>query len=303
VAELAGHFIPVGSRFIWFDGPVLIAWRFGRKLIVDEIDLISGPAMSFMRGVANDARVARLTIPDPSMAGMSEEELAKFMLAGNGQQILRPTPGFGIVATMNGDPKVDLDIPLADRFPVKVYIPEPHPNAIASLPDDLQEIARRTARETDEDRRIGIRSWKEFARLRTAVGENMAMAAIFAERSDDVSDALKLARDDSEEAPEAPEEAPAVSVAPVAAPPNVINGHNPANNPRAYFVRSGDKGRPAKAECCGRRLTHNSGEIRPGSGLHCRRCNTQIAPFGRISYREKIHDTGDPKVDWVSRKI
>src|SRR5688572_28229199 len=66
VAELFGHFVPVGSRFVWLDGPALAAWRKGKRLVLDEVDLASGSILSICRAILNDARVARLTIPNAS---------------------------------------------------------------------------------------------------------------------------------------------------------------------------------------------------------------------------------------------
>src|SRR3954471_9939682 len=64
-AELVGHFVPVGDRFVWFDGPVLMAWQKGARLILDEIDQAGGSVMSLLRAILNDPGVARLTLPDP----------------------------------------------------------------------------------------------------------------------------------------------------------------------------------------------------------------------------------------------
>lgn len=173
-AELRGHFIPTqegGMR--WMDGPATTAWRGGGRLILDEIDHAGDDALSFLLGVLDDAPTARLVL-------------------GTTGEVITPHENFQVVATMNGEPE-DLPPALADRFPVTVRVDAPHPTAIASLPEDLRPLGASLSAHTDPDRRIPLRSLLEFDRLRAVIGSTAAATLIFAERAQEITDALEMA--------------------------------------------------------------------------------------------------------------
>lgn len=297
VAEVLGHFIPVGDRFVWMDGPALSAWRVGGRLLIDEIDLASGPLLSFLRGICNDRTVARLTIPNPDMARMDPDELVELVLSGKGQHTLKPGKGFHIIGTMNGLPD-DLDEPLCDRFTVRVFIPSPHPDAIKSLPKDLRKHAERTCVESDESRRIGIRAWKAFASLRETVGLDLAARAVWDGRAGDVIDALKLARATEEATPPdplAPAEKVIIEPTPVPVPTAPTLGTTDAR-PAAYYRKTGTRGRPPSAECPEHgKMTHRKGYVNTSNGhLFCTKCDTLVACAGTFTKRVKVGEK------WIS---
>lgn len=306
VAEIVGHFVPVGDRFIWVDGPALAAWRLGKRLLIDEIDLASGPVLSMLRGICNDPSVARITIPDECLAGMDRTEILEMLKLGKVLKTLKPTAGFQVIATMNGIPS-DLDEPLADRFPVKAYIPCPHPNAIASLPVDMRKMARACTKEGVEDeRRIGVRSWKAFAELREKVGEDVAALAIFDARAGDVMDAVKLARTEVKEREKVgmPEPEPVLTASdPGSRVGEMVDAIEDRVYPAAYYLKTGQRGRPPRAECPTHgKLTHRNAVVSPGGYLCCKRCDPSglgkdfIAEPGMWTKREKRGD------EWVSVK-
>lgn len=171
-AELRGHYVPRGGEFIWQDGPAIKAWREGGRLIVNELDKASGDVLSFFFALVDDPHVAAITLP-------------------NGETV-RPHPNFQCVATMNGRPS-DLPEALQTRFPVTVEVMEPNPEAILALPADLQEAARGSCVNPDKNLRINLRSWFEFAHLRTCIGSAYAAEAVFGKRATDVLASLKLA--------------------------------------------------------------------------------------------------------------
>lgn len=195
VAELIGHFVPVGDRFVWLDGPAMAAWRNGARLVLDEIDLASGAILSIARALLDDERVARLSIPNAALAGLSDEELAAAILNGDGLETIRPTEGYQVVATMNGEPE-DLDPPLLERFDARFYVGVPHPNAIKALPRELRATAERTALEENPQRRISVRTWHNFVNLARKVGADDAAFAVFGARADDVISGLGISRVD-----------------------------------------------------------------------------------------------------------
>lgn len=171
-AEVRGHYVPVGGEFKWQDGPGIAAWRQGARLVLNEIDKASADALTFMYALLDDRDSAHVTLPTG--------------------ETVRPAAGFSVVATMNGDPQSDLPPALRDRFPVCVVVEKVHPAALASLPEDLRAAAEKSTLAVEAERRLSIRVWMEFARLRKAVGVETAAVACFGERAQDVLNGLKI---------------------------------------------------------------------------------------------------------------
>ena len=193
VPELTGHFVPVGDRFIWMDGAALSAWRTGAWLLLDELDLAASGVFSVLRGILNDFDVARMTIPNRALAGLSDEDVAAALLANEGAEHVRPAAGFKVISTMNASPD-ELDSPLLDRFEPIWYVGEPHPDAIASLPEYLRKLAFSTCVDSNPETHIGIRKWKAFCKLEASVGDAVAANAVFGPRSRDVLASIKTAK-------------------------------------------------------------------------------------------------------------
>lgn len=162
-----------GTRSDWCDGSGLRAWREGKRLVIDEIDKASGPALTALLCLLDDMEIAVYTIPT------------------TGEHVI-PAKGFHVVATMNGDPD-DLPEALKDRFTVRIDITRPHPDAIKSLPVDLQKAAHESAR-LDGHRRVSIRGWRAFGTLREKMPHEYAAAAVFGERGQDILDSFAIAR-------------------------------------------------------------------------------------------------------------
>lgn len=166
-AELRGHFIPKGNEWIWMHGPAIRAWLHGQRLVINEINSASGDALDFLLAVLDDIQIAGIMLP-------------------NGEQV-KPAPGFHCVATMNGTPE-DLPEALRDRFSVRFNVRQAHPDALNSLPQDLQRVARAEMKTTPS-----VRPWQQFAHLRTKTGnENVAAYAVFGAKAAAVLDAIKL---------------------------------------------------------------------------------------------------------------
>lgn len=170
-AELRGHYIPVGNEFQWQDGPAIKAWRFGGRLVINEIDHAGGDCLSFLLNCLDSQETACLTLPTGEM--------------------VKPHPQFQAVATMNGNPE-ELPSALLDRFPVCIEVDAVHPSALETLPHELRNVCLGSAL-ADDERRISIRAWQCFAHLRNSVGAEAAAAAVFAKRAKDVLDGLKMA--------------------------------------------------------------------------------------------------------------
>jgi len=181
MAELRGHFIIKGMDTVWHDGILMRAWRDSKAgkciCVLNEIDHVGADAESFLHNFLDDEEMARVYLP-------TGEEL---------------TPGdIQVVATMNGHPD-DLADALKDRFTVKVEISEPHPDALKSLPASLQEFARRMICDPPKGQeRLSLRAFMDFVKLTKDAdpskgGVTQAARAMFAERGDDVVQALKVA--------------------------------------------------------------------------------------------------------------
>ena len=179
-AELRGHFVPKGDEFVWMDGPAIRAWREGARLVINEIDRASADTMSFLNAILDDPEFAELTLPTG--------------------EIVRPTEGFQAVGTMNGEPD-DLEPSLQDRFPVTIHVGEVNPAALENLDEDLRHAAENTAL-AGGARRVSIRSWQEYANLRSKLvkkdgvgpktAQQIAAEAVFGDKAKEALRALSI---------------------------------------------------------------------------------------------------------------
>jgi MoxR-like ATPase len=143
-SELRGHWVPQGSGlFKWLDGPVLDAWRHGKRLVLNEINNCSPEAETLLYVILDDHKTAKITLP-------------------NGETV-SPHPDFTCVATMNGKPE-DLPEALRSRMPVTIQIDKTNPSALNNLPPELRPLAKGTIDQTGKDR-IDIRSWCAFVEV------------------------------------------------------------------------------------------------------------------------------------------
>lgn len=175
-AELRGHYHPRGGEFVWQDGPIVRAMREGARLVLNEVNHAGGDVLSFLLAALDNPASCRICLPSG--------------------ETVRPAPGFHVVGTMNGEPD-DLLPALRDRFASCVEILEPHPAAIDSLPADLQNAARGTVTAAGSDR-ISLRSWLNFAALRSGVGHEVAAQAAFGSRWQAVLDSLRAGNGSAE---------------------------------------------------------------------------------------------------------
>lgn len=181
-AELRGHYILKDGKYVWHDGPAVAAWRCGGRLVLNELQRGSADVYSLLLAITDDIEVAAMDLP-------------------SGEKV-KPQKGFTCIATMNGNPKELLDPALLDRFPVSIEIDKVHPAAIQALPNDVQHAASKTAMIDEEERRISVRAWYAFARLREKLMQTLdedeaveyAAKAVFNSRAGDALDALKIAK-------------------------------------------------------------------------------------------------------------
>ena len=173
MSELRGHFIRAQSgHFEWHDGPALRAWREGARLVVNEIHKCSPDIEAFLHVILDDPDSALLMLP-------------------TGESVT-PHPSFSAVCTMNGDP-ADLEEALLDRLVVRIECDSIHPSAIATLSPDLRDLALSTSQVDDPHRRLSIRAWLEFDRLRQSIDPAMAALVVFEARAEELLSNLSLA--------------------------------------------------------------------------------------------------------------
>jgi MoxR-like ATPase len=170
VSELLGFWMPKGTEFFFSDGVAIKAWREGRLLVINEIDKASGSVQTLLHGILDDQEMAGMTLPT--------------------SETVRPAAGFRAIATMNGD-VADLPIALADRFELKLKIDEPHPDALASLPTDLQKLAKNAYSTEGDDVGITFREIVAYSKLRQVVSPKDALV-VFGDRSAQVGAALAI---------------------------------------------------------------------------------------------------------------
>lgn len=170
-AELRGHYVPQGSKFVWKNGPAMMAYLDGGMLVLNEIDKASNDCLDFLHGLLDDATISAFTLP-------------------TGETVF-PHENFQVVATMNGTLE-DLPEALRDRFSIAIKATMPHPEAIATLPEDLQQIASKPESYSAQERPVTLRRMKMYAALRESIGEEDAAKAIFGDRAEELLDSLKF---------------------------------------------------------------------------------------------------------------
>lgn len=175
-ADVTGAFMPNGEgRFSWVAGSALQAWEgngiLGGRLIVDEIDKASGDVFATM------------------LAMLDSPESASWQHPESGR-IHRPREGFSAIMTTNIEDMQELPTALSDRFPVRIRINTPHPSALLSLSEDLREYAVRMA--DAGPRRISLRAFYAFDKLRKGLGKEKAANIVFGSRAESILDAIAI---------------------------------------------------------------------------------------------------------------
>lgn len=180
-ANLEGFYKPSSSgNFEWHDGIAIQSWRNGGRLIINEIDHASPDAMTFLHVILDDQEIAQLTINNDN------------------KETVRPASGFQVIATTNSPPE-SLPLALKDRFPVKIHVDKIHPQAMAKFPKEWHNVINDTSMVDDPESRVSVRSWKEFFDLQVkGFDTEMAAKLVFADKAEELIDAVSLAKADVE---------------------------------------------------------------------------------------------------------
>jgi MoxR-like ATPase len=174
--DVTGGFMPDGKgSFKWLNGSALKAWEGngvnGGRLIVDEIDKASGDVYATLLAMLDSPESATWEHPDTG-------------------RVHRPKAGFSALMTTNVENMGELPTALTDRFPVRIRIDEPHPDAIERLSVDLRGIAVRMADAGKE--RISLRAFYAFDQLRSSLSVEESAEIVFGDRAGAIMDAMRV---------------------------------------------------------------------------------------------------------------
>ena len=170
--DVTGGFLPsADGGFQWIEGVAIKARRTGARLVVDEIDKAGGDVF---------ATLLNMTDSD----GSSEWE---HPVTG---EKTTPAPGYTVVMTTNVEHIEELPQALIDRFPVRLRIDRPHPDALATLPRHWRGYADRMADAGSE--RMSLRLFQSMNKLSNQMGEEKAAQLILGERAQAFLEAIKI---------------------------------------------------------------------------------------------------------------
>ena len=156
-AELRGHFVPKGNEFVWQDGIFVKAMRLGARVVINEISYASSDVLAILHPVLESRETAQLTLPN--------------------LETVYPAEGFQVICTDNLSME-QLPGALQDRFKSVMHVTEPHPDALARLPEDLREAAQRTF-DLEADRAVSLRGWLAVHAFEEDFGREFALRAVF----------------------------------------------------------------------------------------------------------------------------
>ena len=168
--SLLGSYIPEkAGQWVFTLGYGPLAFQNG-VMIINELDKAGVPYLTECYKIGDDRKIAMIRTPDG--------------------KVFKPNERFCFIATMNGKPD-DLPEALADRFDVKIFIKSPHPEAIASLSEDLRPVCEKAYSNPDKVD-ITFREFRSFDRLRKVIGDERAGKGVFGSQWNDIKSTIKL---------------------------------------------------------------------------------------------------------------
>ena len=175
-ADVTGCWQPTANgSWSWLEGAGIKAWngngKVGGRLVIDEIDKAGGDVFATLLAITDTPESAQWEHPQS-------------------QKVVKPLNGFSVVMTTNVEDMNDLPMALKDRFPVAIRINEPHPDALLRMSEDLREYAKQMC--DAGERRISLRSFYAYDKLRTALGAKKASEIVFGNRGKSFLDAIRV---------------------------------------------------------------------------------------------------------------
>lgn len=169
--DVTGGFLPSGSGFEYIEGAAIKARRSGGRLVVDEIDKAGGDVFATLLNMTDSAESAEWEHPV------------------TGEKTY-PAHGYTVIMTTNVEQIEELPEALTDRFPVRIRIDRPHPDALATLPMHWRGYADRMADAGSE--RMSLRLFQSMAKLTNQMGEEKAAQLILGPRAGAFLEAIKI---------------------------------------------------------------------------------------------------------------
>jgi MoxR-like ATPase len=174
-AEITGTWMPNGTgTWDFLQGPGINAWLgvdgTGGRLVVDEVDRASGDVLSQLLAMTDSPESARWRHPGTN-------------------EIIRPGENFTVIMTSNVQDPRDIPEALIDRFPVRIKIDRPNPEAVERLSNDLRAGALYGIGET----RLSMRALYAFDELRKSCGDEEAARLVFGPSGESIVDSLRVA--------------------------------------------------------------------------------------------------------------
>lgn len=175
-SDVTGAFMPnERGTFTWNYGSAVKAWEgngiIGGRLIVDEVDKAGGDVFATLLSMLDSPESATWENPETG-------------------RVHRPRNGFSAIMTTNVENMEELPTALADRFPIRIRINAPHPDALLRLSADLRPYAVRMA--DAGERRISLRAFMAFDKLRNNIGAERAAVLTFGDRAEAIIDAIAI---------------------------------------------------------------------------------------------------------------
>lgn len=169
--DVTGGFLPNAGGFEYIEGAAIKARRSGGRLVVDEIDKAGG-----------DVFATLLNMTDTNASAEWEHPVT-------GEKTY-PASGYTVIMTTNVEQIEELPEALTDRFPVRLRIDRPHPDALLTLPHHWRNYADRMADAGSE--RMSLRLFQSMAKLSSAMGEQAAAELILGKRAGAFLEAIKI---------------------------------------------------------------------------------------------------------------
>jgi hypothetical protein len=171
-SEAFGHVWPSGAAWQWKDGPITLAFRNGRKLVLNELGRCNPEIHDALLGVLDSPESALITLETG--------------------EVLKPAKGFVAIATSNTDPAETLDIAFQHRL-ISIHVTEPHPKLIARIAKGSPQLAEMVARSYKSGQDLlSTRAALNFLDLKDTFGPEIAATLVFGPRGRDVWQMLNV---------------------------------------------------------------------------------------------------------------
>lgn len=169
--DVTGGFLPSDGGFQYIEGAAIKARRSGGRLVVDEIDKAGGDVFATLLNMTDSAESAEWEHPV------------------TGEKTY-PANGYTVIMTTNVEQVEELPEALTDRFPVRIRIDRPHPDALLTLPINWRNYADRMADAGSE--RMSLRLFQSMAKLTHKMGEEQAAQLILGPRAGAFLEAIRI---------------------------------------------------------------------------------------------------------------